>query len=281
MITARLVNIFLLTGISLLLFSCDNTPIGNRGPIVLGDSSLIVTETDEEQLKDLVTDLKPDIPRAEDNYAEEEEEEAADTDTVKTAVKEAEPEKPTALPEGKGLRAEFRQVTVVIPGLNVRLGSNPNLKKAYGAAYFLNGGEINGSTMHLTGEITRVSQRYQSIIILKSDFGDIPIGKLLHTADWEEIKGNNNVYPIKGLDPKHLKYKSANSSSRRYAVTRAGQRRRLSRRNVQELVNSIRRVRSVKQKPFYGALKTVMWKIDGKDKDGTPYSKQIRIDIPM
>lgn len=279
--TARLLNIVLFAGLTLLLFSCEDTPVGNRGPIILGDSSLMVIETDEEQLKDLVTDLKPEIPRAEDNYAAEEEEKAPETDTAKTAAAEPEKEKTVSLPKGKGLRAEFKQVTVVIPGLNVKMGRDIDLKKAYGVAYFLNDGDINGSTMHLEGEITRVSQRYQSIVVMSSVFGDIPLGKLLHTAEWEEIKGSNNTYPIRGLKPSELDYKRANTNSIHYAIRRAGQRRHLSRRNIQELLNGVRRVRSVKQKPFRVALKTVMWKIDGRDKDGKPFSKQVRIDIPM
>jgi len=40
-------------------------PSENHGPIVLGDSSTIVTETDPARLKDLVTDLKPVISSSE------------------------------------------------------------------------------------------------------------------------------------------------------------------------------------------------------------------------
>ena len=47
--------------VSVLFFSCNNVQTKNHGPIVLGDSSTIVTENDPDKLRDLVTDLKPEI----------------------------------------------------------------------------------------------------------------------------------------------------------------------------------------------------------------------------
>ena len=51
-------------GAIVFFFSCKNMPTQTHGPIVLGDSSVIVTETDPQKLQDLVTDLKPTIQAA-------------------------------------------------------------------------------------------------------------------------------------------------------------------------------------------------------------------------
>ncbi len=73
------------------LFSCKNGPAQNHGPIVLGDSSTIVTERDQQRLQDLVTDLQPTIPENKDTTETTEqkapEQKAPDTVT-KTTVAE-------------------------------------------------------------------------------------------------------------------------------------------------------------------------------------------------
>src|ERR1022692_2514778 len=55
---------FALAAVAVVFFSCNSMPSKNHGPIVLGDSSTIVTETDPDKLHDLVTDLQPVIKPA-------------------------------------------------------------------------------------------------------------------------------------------------------------------------------------------------------------------------
>ena len=55
----------------------------------------------------------------------------------------------------------------------------------------------------------------------------------------------------------------------------------MGRRRIQEWEKSARNLRAVNQKPLYIMLRSVMWKIDGKDAQGKIFSKQIRVDVPM
>lgn len=267
-----------IVGIAFAIVSCNDAQPVAKAPIILGDSNTIVTETDPEQLKDLVTDLQPVIPPAEEKYADEKTAPAVDTPKVAAAVAAEKPaEAPKTVPNLPGLKAVFDEVTVLITGIEARDGVN----NKYGASFLLLNGDINGSTMMLTGTITKVSQRYISIPVLNCDYGEIPLERLTLTAGWEEVKVNNNSYKITDLDPKSLDTKDANTNSIRLAVQKAAQQKRLSRRSVQELVNSVRRVRRVNQKPLSIKLRAAMWKIDGKDEKGNTFSKQIRIDVPM
>lgn len=271
------------------LASCDDSGPAVHGPIVLGDSSLIVTENDATQLKDLVVDLKPEIPPA-----QEPEPQADPADTVahgpgkpppagatpQATTENTQPAQPAA--EVAGVKAQFKEITVTIAGIEAKQGGKADLTHASGAVYSLTKGDINGSRLHINGgTILKVSQRYQSIVVMKSEYGDMPLDALTHTESWDEISGSNGVYPVKGLAASSLEYDHASQSGIRNAVQRAAQRKRYSRKKVQEIVSSIRNVRSVNQSPFSVALKTVMWKIDGKDANGRLFSKQIRIDIPM
>ena len=248
---------------------------------MLGDSSMIVTESDEAQLKDLVTDLQPVIPPAEDK----EEEPAKPADSAKapaTTAAETKPaeSKPQPALNGPGLRAAFNDVTVFIPGLSVKQHGRADLRRASGATFSLNSGSLDGATLRVSGNVTKVSQRYQTIILMKSSMGNIALNALVHTASWEPIKGTNNTYTISVPDDRSAEYDRAGASSIRLAVQREARARRLSRHKTQQLLSEVRNVRTTKQKPLSPVVRSVMWKIDGRDDRGRPYSKQVRLDLP-
>jgi len=272
--------IALLCGITSLMFSCKDTPSKNHGPIVLGDSSTIVTENDPQRLKDLVIDLQPVIPETKDTT---ETKPAPDTAAKPKATTPAaaQPTVQAPLPNIAGLKAEFKEVTVLIPGVNAKQAGRANLKNANGAVYTFENGNINGSTLRVTGNITKVSQRYQSVVVLKNELGTLPIESLSTTTSWEALKGSNNQYKITDLDAKSLDFPDVGANAIRSAVAKAAKRHRFSRRKVAEWESSVRRVRAANQKPMYVMLRSVMWKIDGKDANGRIFSKQIRVDMPM
>jgi hypothetical protein len=118
-------------------------------------------------------------------------------------------------------------------------------------------------------------------VILKSNMGELPLEALSVTTGWKQVKGGSNSFPVTGLDARNLEYYDADASDIRNAVQRVAKRRRMNHKKAQALLNSVRNVRSANQKPLTVALRSVMWKIDGKDAQGRTYSKQIRIDIPL
>ncbi len=269
---------------AILFCSCQNMPSGNRGPIILGDPSTIVTETDSSRLQDMVIDLNPQItPSAQkETEAPDKKESPSPPDTAtKPAAIAIQPTASPATLTGSGLKADFGTVVFLIPNLNVKQGGNTNLTHAHGAVYTFLNGNINGNVIKVTPNVTKVSQRYQSVIILKNELGVLPLESLQTLAAWKPIKGVNNVYRITGLDEKSLEHAESNQSAIRNAVAKAAQRRRLSKKKVQEWVSSVHNVRSANQKPLYVTLRSVMWKIDGKDASGKLFSKQIRVDFPL
>jgi hypothetical protein len=274
------------------LFSCKNEQASSHGPIVLGDSSTIVTEADPQRLQDLVTDLKPTITSSEPKDTEET---AAKTppkgkapDTVSkaatpVAAKQPAPATPAAPAAitGNGLKADFNIMSLLITNIAAKQSGNPNLSHANGAVYTLQSGTINGNLIKVTSNVTKVSQRYQTVVVLKNELGVLPLESLSNTTDWAPLKGLNKIYRIAGLDDKSLEAPEANKSDIHAAVSKAAKRHRFSRKKVQDWENSVRNVKAVNQKPLFVTLRSVMWKIDGKDAAGKVFSKQIRIDIPL
>jgi len=271
---------------AVLLFSCKNNPTKGHGPIVLGDSSTIVTETDSQKLRDFVTDLQPtatttttrDTPAAKPQQ-----------DTVQKTAAVAPTPVPTVTPQPqhtqatpKGITAAFTDLSVTIPNTTAKGGSNQNLQRANGATYQLASGTLNGNTLNITGNVTKVSQRYQTMVVLKDDdMGTLQLDELASTTDWTPLKGRGSVYNITGLDANHLNYDKASNREIRDAVTKACRKHRMSRKKEQDWVDDVRSVRAVNQKPLTLTVRSVMWKIDGKDAKGRNFSKQVRIDLPM
>jgi hypothetical protein len=142
-------------------------------------------------------------------------------------------------------------------------------------------GNIPGNQIQVTAAVTKVSQRYQTVIAVKNELGTLPLETLTTTTGWKALTGSNNTYKITGLDAKSLDYAEGNKNAIRNAVSKAAKKHRFSRRKVQEWEESVRNVRAVNQKPCYVILRSVMWKIDGKDANGKAFSRQIRVDLPL
>ncbi len=266
--------------------SCNNMNQQNNRPIVLGDSSTIVTEKDPKKLQDLVADLKPDIPTAENKdttpVAQTPTQKAADTaKKTTTAVPVQKQAQPEVSAQG-GLTVDFNIASLIIPNVVAKQAGNPDLSHANGAVYTLVSGNLSGNLLKVTANVTKVSQRYQSVVVLKTDMGTLPLETLSTTTAWEALKGtNNNIYKATGLDDKSLEVPEANKNTIRSAVEKAARRHRMSRKKIQEWQEEVHNVRSADQKPLFTTLRSVMWKIDGKDANGKIFSKQIRIDIPL
>lgn len=259
--------------------SCGDAGDERKDPIILGDSSTIVTETDEQYLSDFVGDIELQKPVSHD------------TDTIVQPVHQEVVDKPfqdtiakapvEKIPTG-GLNIPFKEVTINISGITTKSYKEQNLEKAHGATYELVTGKINGSKLTVTGaDITKVSQRYIAIVLVKNkDNETLVLDDLSETTEWTPIKGNGNTYAINGLEANQLKIE-ATAAKIRTAVSRAAKNKRLSRKDIQEWEKAVRRVQSAKQAPLSIKLRSVMWKIEGKSKAGKTFQKQVRVDIPV
>jgi hypothetical protein len=268
-------SFFLLMLTLLLAAGCNRDKKQSNGPIILGDSTSIVTETDPEYLTDYVDDIQLRTINYDTTSTIKE-----DTSTAATAQPDGQ-NAPAA--DGKGLTIAFKGVTVLIPGIEARSLREQNLETASGASYQLTDGTLNGKELRFSGgaTVTEVSQRYMTIVLAKTDLGTLQLDRLDNLTDWKPLTGSNNAYTISGLDQDKLEYEKASSAQIRSAVERAARNKRFSRGNIRRWVHEVRNVRSVNQSPLHVVLRSVMWKIEGQDANGKPFHKQVRIDIPI
>ena len=113
---------------------------------------------------------------------------------------------------------------------NAKLASNANLARATGAVYNFISGNLANSQIQVTAGVTKVSQRYQTVIAIKNELGTLPLETLTTTSSWEALKPSGNSYKITGLEPKSLDHADVNRKTLRNAVQKATRRHRISRR---------------------------------------------------
>lgn len=262
----------------LLLASCGNSG-ESRGPIVLGDPSTIVTETDSSYLRDFVADVKiREIQKAPDTVAAA----PPPADTARAQEQTPTVERGQTSPLDDGLHIPFNEITVFIPDIKIRSFRKQDPSKLNSVSYMLTNGTLKGNSFRITGAtITRVSQRYITSVVAKNNLGTLVLENLNHTSEWTVLKGKNDTYPITGLEETKLRHANPTPTAIRKAVQTAAAKKRLSRQTTQRWVEAVRNTRSVNQRPLDIKLRSVIWKIQGKDDHGKAFEKLIRIDLPV
>jgi len=262
----------------LILASCDSMVRSeNKRPIILGDSSTIVTEPNTKNLQDIVSDLRPDTAHTAPATAPSANKAVTKpaTDTQKHSVAD---DRSNTLP-APGLNAPFKEILFSIPGINVKAYKTQDFSKTNSATFQLMPGTLNGKQIKIAnGTANTISQRYQTIIVLKNDLGTLPLETLNYVADWDELDGKNNVYTISSLSGK-LESAAYNMRAMQKAIKNAARKHHLSNKATNEWENSVRNTRKNKH-AINVVLRYVVWKIEGKDANGKKYSKQVRVDLP-
>ncbi|MBS1783138.1 MAG: hypothetical protein JSS78_08725 [Bacteroidetes bacterium] len=260
----------LLIGVfTILLSACSNDSKKSNRPIVLGDSTQIVTETDSKYLSDFVDDIKLQTPQP--DTASHIESDAPTKDSEKAVN----PAKPAM---GNGLQIPFKDVTVFIANIQTKTYRNQDLQKANGASYQLLSGDLSGNSLQLSGaSISKVSQRYTTIVTATTDFGKLQLTDLGTTTEWTPLSGNGKLYRIVGLN--NLETEEANTATLRASIMKAARNKRVSRQILHKWEETARLVKTIKAAPLKVSLRSVMWKIEGKDASGKAFQKQVRIDL--
>lgn len=262
----------------LLLGSCTgDSTIKSHGPIVLGDSSTIVTETDPELLKDNVADFQPVKTIIRDTVPP-----VQDTASRIAALKKTDTPKAATPPVEKGLEIAFKPFTVFIPAIETRSFRQQDPANAKGVSYSLLKGKLEGNKLQVTGAtVTRVVQRYQTAVILKDrNAGNMLLQSLgTYNSDWQNLRGSGGSYQLSGFSRSQLRHNTVSGSSIRNAVRKAAKSNRLSRKEEEQLLHSVRNVRSADQAPLSIVLQSVIWKITAKDAAGKTTEREVRLDI--
>lgn len=262
-------RITILASVSFLfLIGCKEQKGQTHGPIILGDSSTIVTETDPKYLEDLVPDLQPAADR----------QPAAPTPEKPAAADTADTKPATATPASdKGFTLAFKEVTLFIPNIETHEYRKQDLSRSNNATYELRGGKLAGNEIQVkSGTVTKVSQRYQTQLALQNGGKKLALTSLgNYLSNWETIGTSGKSFPIKGIDEKQLDFRTVSAAQVRTAVQKAARAQRMSKAETAIWVKLASSYKNSKQNPAVVQLNAVMWRVEGKG-----FWKEIRMDVP-
>jgi hypothetical protein len=262
----------------LALSSCSENGGGKyRGPIRLGDSSMIVTETDSQYLKDDVMDVAP-VPVASRVEA------AAETEPVTSVAEPAPAQEPVAVsepaskPDAGGFAINFGKVKLTLAGAKLKDGRKQQPEKDNGLTYVGEADDMARARIQVQGaKEVKIRQRYQSRVEVRTDMGTLDLRNMgLYTSSWSDLKGTNS-YALNTLS--RPEYKDVNQQKIRAAAEKELKRRKTSSRNTQTWLNSIKGMRNADDKPGVVVLDNVQWQISGTDAAGNNFHKNIRVDL--
>lgn len=261
----------------------SNNPTGQAPPVKLGDPATIVTETDSQYLADVVTDLNMNARPLPVTVTKKDTVATISKDTTKPAeTVAAAPAENNTKAAGKGLNVPFPQAKMFIADIQTKTYKEPNLETDFGASYELVEGKLDGKQLVVEGKnIEAVYMRYQTVVVARNKNGVLPLESLKKLTDWKKVQGKNGTYKITGLSDSKLEGVKVSNKAIKNAVSRDAKNARLSRAATQQWLNAVRNTSNTSQKPLNVELRSVMWKVTGKDANGRPFQRQLRIDIPI
>jgi hypothetical protein len=262
-----------------MMLSCNSgDQFKSRGPIVLGDSSMIVTETDSQYLGDIISDYAPVLAAATPapTPVAQSAPNPVDTQAAET------PPLATNNAETEGLTVDFDEISVFIPDIQTKTFSNSKINKK-AAAYMLTEGTLAGNKLQFSGsgKVTRVTQRYETVLAINGKSGQLILEGLARTTNWNTLKLNNGEVLLTNLDAKNLQYLKVTQARIRTEVTKTVKAKKLGRQDQQDYLNAVSKVRSANQKPMSVVLRYVIWQITGTDQNGKSFTKELRIDLSV
>ena len=266
----------------LILASCGNnkSDSANNGPIVLGDSSTIVTEKDSQYLKDNMLDWEP--------------QKVADTSNIKpTAVATPEKTEEPAVKEpvketaketiASGYTIAFGNIKIVFEGISANDASKQNPQKQDGLSYIVKSGDIEHSKIHIYGvKDANVKQRYQSRLTLNSKLGTVDLRNLgLYMSGWENApeskSGGQPVFSLSDLND--IEFSTINNNKIKNATDHELRKRRTTRKVIESWMKEISKTKNANDKPCEIILDNVQLQISGTGTDGKTFRKNIRMSI--
>lgn len=261
----------------------SSNPTGQAPPVKMGDPATIITETDSQYLADVVTDLNMNARPLPVTVSKKDTLTTAAKDTTKPAeTVVAAPAEDNTKAAGKGLNVPFPQAKMFIADIKTKTYKEPNLETDFGASYELVEGKLDGKQLVVEGKnIEAVYMRYQTIVVARNKNGVLPLESLKKLTDWKKVQGKNGTYKITGLADNKLEGVKVSNKAIKNAVSRDAKNARLSRNATQQWLNAVRNTSNTSQKPLQVELRSVMWKVTGKDANGRPFQRQLRIDIPI
>lgn len=276
------INIIFCLALTVFIYACDNPSSTTQyTPIVLGDSSTIVTETDTNYLSNVIDDIdqvtpanvvakvdSPSVTKARETVTK-----------IDTVVKENKQEnKSVAGLNTNGVAILVGNETyIVVEGVNTTSSKQIDGQKQSEIVLALKNSKYNSAEVKVhNGKLNKAEYRYSSIPYVSVSNKTVGLTSLgSFRSSWKNIssKGGSVAAPtIKQID-----YKSVSGNQLKTAVSSALQSRNYKPKAIDAITKKIGKNAKVTQAPFSLSINGFDMKIVGTDAKGKSFEKIIKL----
>ncbi|MBK7763629.1 MAG: hypothetical protein IPI46_09690 [Bacteroidetes bacterium] len=265
--------LFTTAWLCLTFISCDEK-VTETKPIVLGDSSMIVTEKENQYLVNVTQDISPTKKKSAEGEITEM---MTQIDSAKS-VKKLE-DKNTSIPL-RGFTIHFTECDVVFDGLSAHaLNTSQDERNLNSVSYVRDAGNMNEMSLRVSGlENVKVEQRTFTRLLVDNGteaFVLHDLGKFI--SPWSTLAGKNTTYISLGSNS--LQFFATDASKIKNALDRELRKKKKNREAIQQWMSLISKTKSYTDAPCKLTLVSSQWRIIGT-KNGKRVQKLIQFDIP-
>lgn len=260
--------------ILILILSCSDEKESGKKPIVLGDPSTIVMESDSQYLKNYTEDISPIKNNKKGNQIHKM---MVQVDSLNNAKKLNETPKTAQV---DGFKIEFAECSVVLGGILCHaLNISQNERTENSVSYLRDAGSFLENTLQVEGiSDMRMEQRLAVKLAIEAEGEQFileDLGKF--QTPWYPLAGKDKVFISVG--PNSLQFKEVNQQSIRNALDRELRKKKKDRKEIQVWMERIKNCNSPADAPCKLIAVSSQWRLYGK-KDGKQVRKLIQLDMP-
>lgn len=255
------------------LFSCQEKKQGGN-PIIMGDSTTIVTEDDTHYLRNVTEDISPTNKKSTEGKITSM---MMQVDSAKSAQKLEEENSPAPL---SGFTINFSECEVVFDGLSAHaIQNNQDERKANSVSYLRDGGSLNEISLQVKGLTdVKVEQRIFTRLSVEDGADEFvlnDLGKFI--SPWSSLAGKDIKFISLGANS--LQFFNVDHNKIQNALDRELRKKRKSRQEIEQWMQLIKRTNSYSDAPCKINMVSGQWRITGRI-DGKRVQKLIQFDIP-
>jgi hypothetical protein len=264
--------------------SCDEMPTNKEfQPIVLGDSSTIVIETNPEYLKNEVEDIaygnndyKIDTPVV---TSEKETSNLIVKDTTPVAAKNDKETATTNVANVSGLNIHIGNETYInIDGATIKEYKKQDATKASELIYKI----VKGTPQQIevkiqNGKINTAQYRYTSLATIHTNGKTIALNSLgQYTSGWSKLTTNNSATAVPTI--KNITFKNIKGNDLKSAVQKELQARRYKSSAISSITSKIGSKTTINKSPFTVTQTSTGIRLIGTDAKGKNFDKVINFE---
>lgn len=243
-----------------------------NAPIVMGDSSTIVTETDSQYLRSVFSDYETTLPVEKEALPAT----PPKADTVATPPPAETAVTPLKSQNGPGLAIDFGDFNVFIENLRVR-NEDASAKGSKSVAYASDGSAFKPKNLIVTGVPTAsLKQKADFELVVNTGKELLPLPALgKQSTGWQTISGKEGSFRLAAPSEPSFKITPATVKS---AAQQAARKARMASKDQTALLNRLGRLKKVDGDLLQPRTVATLWQVTAKDAKGRSVTKEIRVD---